>query len=169
MLNDDEYIKMYSNKKFQNKARKVYSLSDNLMYNDRILLLLYTYEWFKISKEKKFEQAFYHPYLTKNDMEMIKHIRLKYFLLLSTIDLFIYFSVVGYYSYKIKNKPKIILFQIINVFPTLAFGIYLWNSLISKKMNKEVENISKLNKYTKLDVDLEKIIKELVNYNIKLI
>jgi len=169
MLNNDEYVKMYNNKRFQIKAKKNYRLSDNIMYDDRILLLLYTYEWFKISKDKKFELAFYHPYLTNNDMEIIKHLRFKYLCLLSTINLLIYLCGIKYYSYKINSKPKIKLFQIVSIIPTIAFGIYLWNSVMSKKMNKEVERISELNKYMKLDVDLERIIKELVNYNIKLI
>jgi hypothetical protein len=166
----DEFVKVYSNNRsYINKVRSNYVINNSLLQNEKIMLLIYTYEWFKIPKDNNFEKVIYHPFLTKNDQMLVDDLRTRYVIKLGLFSL-TYMAVTSlYFARRYKHKPKLILFEMGNIAVTGLLAYCFWKIYLYKRLNLDVRNITELQKYEKLDVDLEKVIQELVNYNIKLI
>jgi hypothetical protein len=166
----DEYVKVYSNNRsYINKVRSNYIINNSLLQNEKVMLLIYTYEWFKIPKENSFEKIIYHPYLTKNDQAIVDDLKICYIMKLGFCSLAYITLTNAYFIRRVKYKPKILLFNIGNTMLTGLLAFIFWNVYLYRRLNEEMKSHKVLQKYLSLNVDLEKIIKELVNYNIKLI
>jgi hypothetical protein len=165
----DEYVKVYSNNRsYINRAKYKYLLNNFQIQNEKVMLLIYTYEWFKIPKENNFEKVVYHPFLTKNDQYLIDDLRTRYILRLGLFSL-AYLTISNSFFAKRFKKPKFLLFNFYNLIITGLLSYSFWNIYLYKKLNQDVGTVKDLKKYLDLNVDLQKIIQELVNYNIKLI
>jgi hypothetical protein len=166
----EEYVKVYStNRSYINKVKDNYNMNNFSLLDEKLMLLIYTYEWFKIPKTNTFEKVIYHPLLTKSDQGIVDHIRTKYLLKTGLFGL-VYFTLMnGIFISRFKHRPKVMLLKFSNALLTGIFTYIFWNTYLYNQLNKEVGAIKEFDKYMNLDVDLQKVIQELVNYNIKLI
>jgi len=144
---------------FQQYIKNKYSIDDKNIYHDqRILLLLYSLEWFKINENNYNLKIENHPLLLNKDFYLYKEIQKKYkrtqiFLscTLSWIGLMIFFN-----NYKGNFRKMFIYSSII-----FSVGYYSFGKYSAKKIYSLILNDNNLNKYFKLDIDLNLIKKEL--------
>jgi hypothetical protein len=165
-----EYVKVYcNNRSYINKVKNNYIINHALLHNDKVMLLIYTYEWFKIPKQNNFEKVIYHPFLTKKDQILVEELKTRYIFKLCLFTGIYLLISNGLFIRRFQQKPKIILFNLSNIAIASLLAYSFWNIYLYPRLNEEVPSVKELTKYLELNVDLEKIIQELVNYNIKLI
>ena len=140
------------------------------MYDDRILLLIYAYEWFGIPPNYIYDKVCYHPYLNKIDFKRLNEIyeHEKNICLLSNIPFFtlIFLSYKRYGKGGSFRKNKRLLLT--SAFGAVAYPYMLWKYLFAQRMNRHIIDDPNLNKYLNLDIDKEKIKNDLLNFNIVL-
>jgi hypothetical protein len=171
--NDTEQpVEIYKqNKSFQEIIRRRYNINDiGLLYDDRILLLIYTYEWFQIPAANLYDKVCYHPLVVRKD-----HIKLseiyeneKNIFLATMLPFFgLLYFIKSKFS-KGRNLRK--NFKLLALISTSAVVVpsVLWKLYFVSRMNRNIFNDTSLNKYLKLNVDKEKIKQDLLNYNIVL-
>ena len=168
----DKPIEIYkNNKSYQEIVRRKYNINDlGILYDDKILLLIYVCEWFKIPFTNSYDKVCYHPYLTKKDHKKLESIyeNQKNNLFLSTLPFYFLLILMKRKYVKGNNlrknfKPIGLLTASVFIYPYV-----LWNFILYPKMNKDIQEDSQLQKYFSLDVDQDKIKRDLLNYNIVL-
>jgi hypothetical protein len=164
---DDEYVRVYSNtRNFRDRVKEQYKVPNSLIHDDRLLLLIYTYEWFKLPKTNKFELVSYHPYLKQKDLDLANHISNKYMYMTFMPTSLSFLFGLGYFSKYYKKRASRLLFGIVNLIVTNLFGLCLWKYYFLEKMNEEVSDNKRLKKYFELDVDKDMVREELKKYKI---
>jgi hypothetical protein len=170
-IDENKPLEIYKNSKsYQEIVRRKYNINDlGLLYDDKILLLIYALEWFDIPDKSVYNKVCYHPYLTMKDMKQLNRIyenHKNYFY----ISLFPVYSVLYFLkkkfaksSFRKSAKPNLILWSLGVLFPIAS-----WKFYFSKQINKDIKEDKDLSKYFELDVDREKIKKDLLNFNIVL-
>ncbi len=167
---NEEYVKVYSNtRNFRDKVKTKYKVPNRLLFDDKILLMIYAYEWFKIPKSNNFERVSYHPFLVQKDLDLVNHICSKYIYLTLMPTLLLFIGGLGIVAKRNKKKAGRLLFGIINMITTNILGYCLWKYYFYHKLNEEVGNDPELNQYLELNVDINTIINELRNNNITLV
>jgi hypothetical protein len=170
MSNEDGFVKLYSNtRNFREKVRNEYKVSNSLLYDDKVLLMIYAWEWFKIPKSNKFELVSYHPFLKQKDLDLITHLSIKYASMAFIPALCFFMFGLRMFSKRYNKKDKLIIFSMFHLITSNVLGFVLWKCFFYNKLNTEIENTKKFKKYLVLDVDKEKIKDDLKKYNIKLI
>jgi hypothetical protein len=169
--NTDKPLEIYKNSKsYQEIVRRRYNINDlGLLYDDKILLLIYAYEWFSIKENDLYNKVCYHPYLTVKDKKYLDSIY-------ENQKNIFYIQLVPFYFSLYIFKRKYIKVSIRKSFKPLAtiyslgliYPIISWMFLISYSMNEHIKQDNKLQNYFNLDVDRTKIQKDLLNFNIVL-
>jgi hypothetical protein len=159
-----------NNKSYQEITRRNYKIKDpRVFYDDTILLLIYAYEWFKIPERNAFEKVCFHPYLTKGDFNKANELREN-----QKINLFA-FCIVPLYAglFLIKRKIARTTYYRRNWSPIIGIvsaailvPFACWNVVLKKKLDNDIKEDPNLKKYLTLDLDKNKISKDLLNYNI---
>lgn len=169
---ENEQLAIYKNSKsYQEIVKNKYNIKNpNYLYDERILLLIFAYEWFDIPKMKIYDKVSYNPYITTKDFKKLNTIYQNY-----SNNLLLSFLPIGLTVFLIKRRflnNKFKSFKRNWKFYLLIGGIVtmvppaLWYLYFLPKMNKNIVEDPQLRKYLELDVDKEKIRLDLLNYNI---
>jgi hypothetical protein len=169
---EDLPLEVYKrNKTFQEIVKRKYNIKDQgILYDDKILLLIYACEWFDIPNRKIYEKVCYHPLLTKRHHKKLNVIyeNQKNNLYMFIIPLYGFLYILKKKFAKGFNPRKHykILFSIYG--SGIVAPFLMWKYILSKKMNEDIRNDNDLNQYLFLNFDRDKIKKDLLNYNIVL-
>lgn len=151
---------------FQQYSRNKYSIDNKEIYHDqRILLLLYSLEWFNINEKNYKMKIENHPLLLNNDYLRYKEYRNKYKRMQIYLSGFLsWVGLIFSFSYFKGNFKKLTMYSL------LIFSIsYSCLDLISsKKINSFIKDDNKLNQYLKLDLDINLIKMELKDKGINI-
>lgn len=169
---EDKPIEIYkNNKSYQEIVKRKYKINDiGLLYDDKILLLIYACDWFNIPSNKVFEKVCYHPYLTKKHHKKLNEIyeNSKNNLFLITLPFygFLYLlkkKVVKGNNFRKNFKFNLGIFSLAGLFPFLTWKLYLLEN-----MKNNIQEDKDLSTYLELNIDKNRIKQELLNYNIVL-
>ena len=169
---DDKPLEIYKmNKTYQELIKRKYKIKDpHLLYDEKILLLIYTVEWFNIPDYKLYDKICFHPLITKRHYKKLNDIyeNHKNNLILITFFFYGFLYLLKKTFAKASNTRR--NYKIIFPFALLAIiQPYLtWEFILKRKMNKDIGEDQNLINYLKLDFDKEKIKNDLLNYNIVL-
>jgi hypothetical protein len=169
MSSENELIRLYKKKYRKDKICKNYSIPKEIKNDERIIELISMLEWLKINKTKKYELVINHPLLTVRDHIKIQNLSLNYFGY--TAFAIVIYLLPGIKYYKMNRVKNISMkkIYITHLLLSLVFGNSLSKIWFSKRLDEDISKIPEFNKYYDLNVDIEKIIQELNNFNIKLI
>jgi hypothetical protein len=168
-------IELYKNNKyFQDSVRRKYNIKDaGILYDDKILLLIYALEWFDIPEKKYYYKVCYHPYLTRKDLNHLNTIyeNQKNNFFITTLGVYagLFFfrkKFIGTKGSNLRKNWKPIFYMF---FVSLLFPILSWELFFVSKLNQDIKEDKDLaDKYFHLDVDKKKIKRDLLNFNIVL-
>jgi hypothetical protein len=170
-IDDNKPLEIYKNSKsYQEIVRRKYNINDiALLYDDKILLLIYALEWFEIPEKNYYNKICFHPYLKAKDMQQLNRIyengKNSFYLSLVPVYATLYFMKKKYVKASIKKnlKPNILIYSFALILPILSWKLFFY-----PKIKKDLSEDKLLSKYFVLDVDRDKIKKDLLNYNIVL-
>ena len=170
-IDDNKPLEIYKNSKsYQEIVRRKYNINDlGLLYDDKILLLIYALEWFEIPTSDYYNKVCFHPYLTAKDMKQLNRINenQKNYFYLSLLPVFslLYLTKRKYVKVSLRKslKPNIFIYSLALIYPVLS-----WKLFFSRQIKKDIKEDKDLAKYFVLDVDRAKIKTDLLNYNIVL-
>ena len=170
-IDDKKPLEIYKNSKsYQEIVRRKYNINDlGLLYDDKILLLIYALEWFEIHESDFYNKVCFHPYLTAKDMKQLKRINenQKNYFYLSLLPVFslLYLAKKKFVKVSIRKslKSNVFIYSLAAIYPLLS-----WKLFFSRQIRKDIKEDEELAKYFVLDVDRAKIKKDLLNYNIVL-
>jgi hypothetical protein len=170
-IDDKKLLEIYKNSKsYQEIVRRKYNINDlGLLYDDKILLLIYALEWFEIPESDLYNKVCFHPYLTAKDMKQLKRINenQKNYFYLSLLPVFslLYLAKKKFLKVGMRKslKSNVFIYSLAVIYPVLS-----WKLFFSRQIRQDIKEDKDLAKYFELDVDRAKIKKDLLNYNIVL-
>ena len=164
---EDEPKAYYLSRSYQMLIKENYNITSNsLLYDDKLSLMLYANEWFKIPINMHYMKIKLHPYLTIKDDNLINHLTNEHrrniaFFFLGNL------AVMNAIGYKIKKtKVRTILKFVVTVFISSMTTTLYKNFYLNPKFVKKLENDQNLSKYLTLDIDRNLILNGLRNYGI---
>jgi hypothetical protein len=167
---ENEPLAIYKNSKsYQHIVRDRYNITNqSILYDDRLLLMIYAYEWFQIPDKNIYEKVCYNPYITNKDYKLLNKIydSQKFNVVLLSIFGFLIIPIIKakiikkYKIHKHNWKPELLSLGLMIALPVVS-----WFGFFQRKMNKDIKG-SDLNKYLSLDLNKEKIKEDLLAYNI---
>jgi hypothetical protein len=168
-IDENKPLEIYKNSKsYQEIVRRKYNINDlGLLYDDKILLLIYALEWFDIPDKNVYNKVCYNPYLTMKDKKQLDRIyenhKNYFYLSLLPVYSILYFikKKIVKTSLRKSMKPSIILYSLGVLFPILS-----WKLFFKNQINKDIREDKDMQKYFELNVDRDKIKKDLLNFNI---
>lgn len=170
--NFDKPIEIYkNNKSYQEIVRRKYNITDiGLLYDDKILLLIYACDWFNIQPTKVYEKVCYHPYMTKRHHKKLNEIyeNQKNNLFLFSLPFYGLLYIAKRKFVKGTNLRKNFTATSLIFLSVVFFPILFWKFYLLKNMNKDIQIDKDLKQYLHLDIDRNKIKEDLLNYNIVL-
>ncbi len=160
-----------NNKSFQEIVKRKYNITQSsLLYDDGLLLLIYTYEWFNIPKCNVYDLVGYNPLITRKHFDKLtkKYEHQKNIYLLTILPFFaiMYYLKIRYV--KGSNFRKNFTPMMALGFMSIFYPFALWNYFFVPRMNYEIKSDEDLKSYLNLNVDKDKIQRDLLNFNIVL-
>jgi hypothetical protein len=157
-------LELYKSDNFRAFYRKKFSILHNGMYyDDKVLKLLYSYDWFDLKENNLYRKVSCHPNLTKADKTKVDEIKLKNSMLIYTA--FPVYGLAHYFSNKIIKKKNRILARGLVYLTMIAWWVCYVNYR-RIKINYDIQKEPTLDKYMTYEMDQNKIKIELLNYNI---
>ena len=152
---------IYLSDRYKNFISGCYTIADpSCLQKSSILRLLYALEWFSIPESYILHKVKFNPYLSFEDSKKINKLIL--FNRIEYILSFLLFSKIVHRTMKIK-------FPIIRLFSSICLGTtctFLKNIMLMKKLNLKILKEQNLSKYLQLEVDKEKLKKDLMGMGI---
>lgn len=151
-----------------------YDINNPILLEDpKFRTLIIAKHWFTIGDNDIFAKIIHNPYLKEKDYNIVKNIKNHHE---RNIDTLFYFSFILYF-FKIRNsfskkeikglmKKSILLFSFPILLISYSFVLKPW--YLNNRINDFVIKNQELLSYTRLDIDLKLINKELSNYKIKI-
>jgi len=173
--NIDKFINVLEKeKKLKSNLFIQYDVNNSVLLEDpKFRSLLLAKHWFTINKKDLYSKIIYNPFLKEKDYRRIQNIKAHHE---KNIDTVFFLTFIGYF-FLIKNffnKKKLKGFfrkslYFLSIPTILIFHFsFIRPTFINWKINEFALNSKELEDYTKLDLDVNMINKELIKYKIKI-
>ena len=159
---------VYLSSNYQQYIKSKYLIENKDIYlNQKVLLLLYAFEWFNISKNDISSKLKYHPYLKREDYNKFEkeHNRVKKITSLITIMTFT--SSTAYLLNKLKDKNSVNLtYLMIKGFFITSLSFLMCKIYFKSQLSNYIQLDPSLNQYMKLDISRDMIRSDLIKLGI---
>lgn len=159
---------VYLSSNYQQYIRSKYLIENKDIYlNQKVLLLLYAFEWFNISKNDISSKLKYHPYLKREDYDKFEKENNRVKKITSLITIMTFTSSTAYLLNKLKDKNSVNLtYLMIKGFFITSLSFLMCKIYFKSQLCNYIQLDPSLNQYMKLDISRDMIKSDLIKLGI---